>query len=833
MVRLALMVTAILSPSLAAQEPGVQRAHLGNRSWTDGTSWDTQKVPGALDNVFVPGFQGETTAAIRPAADAVAGALAVGHGKDTIGSVELVEAVLLLDESVIEGLPDAGRLFLGRDGGNGKFLQSGGLVSVSKSVQIADGSTSVGRYVMNGGILQPRFGIVVSNGARSVGTFEINGSNCSVQTDWYTHGSGQATLRMTADSRGFTEIVARQGVTLSGTLFADMSRFSTSADEVVLVDNRSGDQITGGFSKLQIIGAPNYQISYSGGDGNDLVLKRVTDQLNTFEAWAARYVPALPPGRTGLYQDDDSDGVGNLAEYKLGGLPTHAEDWEHVPTKKSGRWRLRYTENVERADAIIVPQVLVDGFWRSDRLRVDLIEEVDGTRWMEASFRGPQRPVRLHAELLPDPEKPTNIVFFIVDDLNDWVGCLGGHPQASTPNIDALAARGVLFTDAHCNAVNCNASRASILTGVLPSTSGIYHNTKNFRSSPVLHDVATLPEHFGTHGYDTVKVGKVFHRGEDVWTEVGPERGEIGGVENPNAPKTTRLGLDWAPVVRPDHDFFDHKAATWAVDYLSNPPADQPYFLVTGLYRPHLPWYAPQRFFDRVPLEEVMLPQTLATDLNDMPKPVFTQVVNFKDNDAIANASLNRSAVQGYLAATSFSDEQVGRVMQKLDALPSVRNTVIILISDHGFHLGEKTHWRKQTLWAESTRVPMIVVAPGVTVPGSRVTKPATLLDVYPTLCDLAGIDAPQHLEGVSMVPQLRDTGAARNRYVLTSRYYRQTSVRDKRYHYIRYRHGAVELYDHVADPNQWTNLAIDPAYTKTLRKFKNKLPKLNARSPK
>ena len=304
-------------------------------------------------------------------------------------------------------------------------------------------------------------------------------------------------------------------MTLNGTLDVNLNRYGNPPAEIRLIDNRSQDAIRGGFSQVRLRGADQYQVNYAGGDGNDVVLTRIPEDVTAITSWVSHYLPDSSLSRQDFQSDTDGDGVSNLAEYKLGTLPDFTENWDLTPKKSEGRWRVRYSERVSRADAAIHPQVFFQDQWRSDKLRVELISEADGIRVMEASFGGQKRTVRLAAELLPDKSKRMNVMLFIVDDLNDWVGCLGGHPQAQTPSIDRLADRGVLFTNAHCNGVNCNASRSSFLTGVYPSTSGVYLNRTPWRASPTLASVRALPQHFQLNGYTTGKAGKVFHRPKD------------------------------------------------------------------------------------------------------------------------------------------------------------------------------------------------------------------------------------------------------------------------------------------------------------------------------
>lgn len=809
------------------------RSEIGDHDWSDTTSWDLEAIPTELDAVFVPGFVGESRLAVPEGVAAKPGALIIGSERNTFGRVEISQGTLSLQRTRIDDIPDAGRIIIGESGGRGELRQIGGVVLAAKVIRIGDGRDSSGRYVVSGGTMHAGSSIQLATSVGSTGVFEIYGSSGAIATRTYSHGSGDSTLKFFADAFGVTPVTAHSKITLNGTLDVNLTQYNDALAEIRLIDNRGSDAVQGGFSQFRLRGAEGYELDYSGGDGNDVVLKKITEDVTTITSWASHYLPDLTLSRQHLQSDSDNDAVSNLAEYRLGTLPDFSENWDLTPKKTEGRWRVRYSEVLSRADAAVYPQVQVNGRWRSDRLRVEVVSEADGVRVMEASFRGQARAFRLAAELTPDKSQPMNVMLFLIDDLNDWVGCLNGHPQASTPNMDSLADRGVLFTNAHCNGVNCNASRTSFLTGVYPSTSGIYLNQSNpFRISPVLASVRTLPEHFKLNGYQTAKSGKVFHREKttELWDDAAPLRSESGDVTNPDPPKTTIAGgqFDWSPIDLPDEAYFDHQVATWMIDKLNRLEETEPYFMTTGFYRPHIPWYAPPRFFDKFPLDDIQTPPRNEDDLLDLPRNVAEKIVNLDDDAAVVGTGQWKAAVQGYLAATSFADEQVGRVLNAIDQTLSRRNTVIALISDHGFHLGEKKHWRKQSLWGDGTRVPMMIVAPGTTRPGSQVTQAVSLIDLYPTLADLAGTEPPGHLEGISLASVLADTGSAKNLRALTTRKYRQHSLRDNRYTYIRYSAGREEFYDRSVDPHEWNNLAEVPEFFLLVRKYRRKLPKLN-----
>ncbi len=429
-------------------------------------------------------------------------------------------------------------------------------------------------------------------------------------------------------------------------------------------------------------------------------------------------------------------------------------------------------------------------------------------------------------------DKP-NVLLVCIDDLNDWVGCLEGHPQVKTPNIDRLAKRGVLFANAHCQAPICNPSRVSFLTGMLPSTTGVYLlSPTNFRVSPVLKDMATLPEHFAANGYKTIGCGKIYHNASstDTFQEYGP-RGGFGPLpkEKFNHLQGHRL-WDWGEFPGDDEQMPDHQVAAWAAERLAD-KHDKPFLLAVGFHRPHVPLYAPQKWWDLQPAEaEIKLPPVLDNDRDDLSQYALDLTFSgaaprhsfFVENDQW------RRAVRAYLASIRFVDHQVGKLLDALDAGPYARNTIVVLLSDHGFALGEKQRWAKRSLWERSTKVPLIVAAPGVQG-GVQCAKPAGLIDVYPTLIELCGIERIERLEGASLVPLLKDAAADWDRPAITTFYKNNHAVRSERWRYIRYADGSQELYDHEIDPHEWHNLAADPKYRETIEQHAWHLPKLNA----
>ena len=444
-----------------------------------------------------------------------------------------------------------------------------------------------------------------------------------------------------------------------------------------------------------------------------------------------------------------------------------------------------------------------------------------------------------------------NVLFIAVDDLRDWVGHLGGHPQAKTPNIDRLAKRGVSFAQAYCSAPLCNPSRISLLSGIAPSSSGVYGNGEKLRDK--LPEAVTLMQHFRASGYIVRGSGKIFH-GRSAYDQLSwddyfvPSRtnGNTAPQHDKRLPKTA--WTPWGKIDLGDEEMFDGKVASWAVSELGK-SHDKPFFLACGFTKPHLPWYVPQKYFDLHPLESVTLPATLEGDLTDVPafgKKLSREVYdpsgekNFATRggdhaNVIANGQW-QTAVQAYLATISFADAQIGRVLDALNKSEHADNTIIVLWGDHGWHLGEKEHWRKHALWDVSTRTPLIFVAPKRSIAAGRVAKdqlcqrPVSLIDIYPTLIDLCGLPKRAGLDGHSLQPLLKNPNRQWDHPVVMTYGFNNHAVQTLRWRYIRYADGGEELYDHTSDPNEWKNLASHSRYKSTILKLKMHLPERNKR---
>ncbi|WP_298869008.1 sulfatase [uncultured Gimesia sp.] len=423
-----------------------------------------------------------------------------------------------------------------------------------------------------------------------------------------------------------------------------------------------------------------------------------------------------------------------------------------------------------------------------------------------------------------------NVLFIAVDDLNDWISCLGGHPDCKTPNIDRLASRGVLFKNAHCAAPACNPSRAALMTGIRPSSSGVYLNSQPWR--PVMQHAVTLPQLYRKHGYQAIGSGKIFHgRYNDPasWDHYLKQTGDPKPTPAVlNDPHSRAGTIIWGVLDVQDREMSDYKMASYAIDYLSK-KHDQPFFLACGIYRPHMPWQVPRKYYDMYPLDQIQLPNVPKNDLDDLPPAGVRMAKPGGDHARILKTKNWRYSVQAYLASIAFADVQVGRVIDAVDASPHAKNTIIVLWGDHGWHLGEKHHWRKFSLWEEATRAPLMMVVPGVTKAGSQCEQAIDFMNIYPTLCELCSLPVGKHLDGVSLVPLLKNPAKTWDRPALTTHGRLNHAIRGNRYRLIRYRDGTEELYDHKHDPMEWKNLAEEAKYVEVKQQLAQWFPAKNA----
>lgn len=434
----------------------------------------------------------------------------------------------------------------------------------------------------------------------------------------------------------------------------------------------------------------------------------------------------------------------------------------------------------------------------------------------------------------PENDQP-NVLFICIDDMNDWTGFLGGHPDAKTPRLDRLASESVVFSRAFCPAPACNPSRASIMTGIRPSTSGVYFNSQPWRNSQVLKDIMTLPQYFREQGYEAIGSGKTYHdrfpdpsSWERYWPSLTkqkpddpvPENRPVNGIPN-------TAHFDWGPMHAAKEEMGDWQVADWVIDQLQS-DHDRPFFLACGFFKPHLPWYVPEEYFEMFPLDDLSLPRVLEEDTADIPD-AGKKLIRFRDHENVLKYGQWEKAVQGYLASGSFADQCVGRVIDALEKSDYRDNTIVVLWSDHGWNLGEKMHWRKFALWENTTRTLFMVKAPGMSGNGSVCSSPVNLLDIYPTLVELCGLPPNPKNEGTSLVPLLESPEMEWEIASVTTYGKNRHAVRLRNWRYIQYDDGTEELYDLDMDPDEWTNLAMEPGYEEIKTEMRIHLPTLNA----
>jgi arylsulfatase A-like enzyme len=428
-------------------------------------------------------------------------------------------------------------------------------------------------------------------------------------------------------------------------------------------------------------------------------------------------------------------------------------------------------------------------------------------------------------------DKRPNVILIAVDDLNDWIGCLGGHPQAQTPNIDKLASQGILFTNAHCQSPVCNPSRASMMTSLYPSTTGIYFLNPDIASSEVARRNTLMPERFQEEGYYVTGAGKLFHNGHGINEKYIPNYGgNFGGFgPYPEEKLTNFEGVklwDWGVFPEKDEQMPDYKIAKWAKKQLQI-SRDSALWLGVGFFRPHVPQYAPQKWFDLYPLETLQLPEVLKNDLEDIPDyGVNLTSLNHVSptHEWVVENNEWKPLVQSYLACVSFVDAQIGNVLNALESSVYAGNTYIVLYSDHGFHLGEKEHYAKRTIWEDGARVPIIIAGPGVQQ-GAICKKPVQLLDIYPTILELTGLKADPSHEGNSLVELLLNPDEEWPHFARTSFGPGNYAIVSEQFRYIRYNDGSEEFYDHFKDPHEWYNMIENKNYPVEIELHRKQVP--------
>jgi arylsulfatase A-like enzyme len=430
-----------------------------------------------------------------------------------------------------------------------------------------------------------------------------------------------------------------------------------------------------------------------------------------------------------------------------------------------------------------------------------------------------------------EQEKP-NVLFIVIDDLNDWVGAFGGNPQAITPNIDRLAEKSVVFQNTNCPGPVCGPSRSALLSGFMPHRSGIYSNSQNMLHSDIIQDHATLPEYFSKNGYLTISKGKIFHKHKtergvdhgqwafDIWEQESGgggvqtdkyfdrNKGIINGVKQDN-PKFTGgggSGFRWGPTEGPKEVTKDYKTAQWFAEKL-NQHYSRPFFMAVGISKPHLPFIVPEEYFDMYALDTLKIPEHREDDLLDILDKQGRQVFQPTEDYKWVNQDeeLFKRAVRAYMAASTYADECAGVILDALKNSNYADNTIVVLFGDHGWHLGEKLRFRKATLWKEATQLPLLIHRPGMKQK-QYCQRTVNLIDLYPTLIDLCDLPAKSELDGESLVPLLENPDLKWHPTV-TDRSEGSHSVMSEEWHYVIHSNGAEELYDLINDPYEWNNL--------------------------
>ncbi len=445
-----------------------------------------------------------------------------------------------------------------------------------------------------------------------------------------------------------------------------------------------------------------------------------------------------------------------------------------------------------------------------------------------------------------------NVLFIISDDLNNSLGCYG-HPLVKSPNIDRLAARGIRFERAYCQFPLCGPSRNSMLTGLYPNSTGILANRQIFRQT--IPEQLSLPHAFRMEGYFAARIGKLYHYnvpksvGTNGHDDPGSWELEINPagcdrlIEEPDIfslrPGNFGGTISWYASPRGDHLHTDGLLSTdaeWVLERCAR-DSNRPFFLAVGFYRPHTPYVAPKEYFEDYPLDDMPLVQGVEEDVKDLPPHALG---SHKDEHDLLNDDLSRQAIQAYYASITFMDAQVGRVLDALDRLGLAENTIIVLTSDHGYHLGEHGLWQKMSLFEESARVPLIIATPGMPQAGSVAESPVGHIDIYPTLTELCSVTAPDNLQGQSLVPMLNDPTLQGRGWTLTqvTRGSNEKTtfgytLRTRRWRFTEWDSGnqGRELYDHKTDPLEQTNLWEDPAHSDRVQRLARRVKTISKRT--
>ncbi len=435
-----------------------------------------------------------------------------------------------------------------------------------------------------------------------------------------------------------------------------------------------------------------------------------------------------------------------------------------------------------------------------------------------------------------------NVLMLIADDLNTWTGLQHKESATLSPAVNRLGGRGVVFRNAYCASPLCNPSRTATLTGIAPWKSGVYDNAHWWK--PAMPHAVTMPAHWRRHGYRAIGVGKVFHHTagfnppsewdefhrlqfDDPWDRPAANYPDVPATKPPpgiplNALAPLKHEFDWGSLPKPEEEYGDARSAAWAQDFLSR-EQEQPYFLAVGLFRPHLPWYSPPEYF-RETAGDAYLPVANSRDLDDLPAEARRlAAAGSPDYQRTRDARKWEEAVGAYRASIRYADALFGRILHALEAGPHAANTIVVLWSDNGFHLGEKERFHKSTLWERACRVPLVVAAPGIQP--AVVDAPVSLLDLFPTLATLCGLPRPESLDGEDLGTLMRNPRRTNHRYVITNFRPGNYAVSDGDWRYLRYLDGGEELYHLRRDPREEVNLARNPRYRGRIRAMARHIP--------
>ena len=453
-------------------------------------------------------------------------------------------------------------------------------------------------------------------------------------------------------------------------------------------------------------------------------------------------------------------------------------------------------------------------------------------------------------------EKP-NILMIAIDDMKNWVGAWKG--LAMTPNIDKLASEGVQFTNAYCAVPACNPSRPALMTGQRPETTGQYTNAGNFRERPGGMERITIPQFLAQYGYTTTAAGKLFHHNRGLGKDPKPLSDPIswqeqwvgnvgtgghqdylinnrwakwhnGEIKKYIADTMGNDGLNyigkfgvWGPIDDSKEECADWQMTEFCADFLSK-EHDKPFMLACGIFRPHSPQLAPKEYFDMYPLEDIVLPELPNDDMDDIPE-IAKENWSSPFVELVKEKHQLKNAIQGYLACMTFADDCVGNLLNALENSRYKDNTIIVFWTDHGWQLGHKNRWEKFSLWKQATNSPMIIKVPGK-YSGTVVDQAVSFIDIYPTIAELAGLDKPDYLEGVSLLPLMKNPSHEREIPAIITYPGNNHSIVYKNWNYIHYEDGSEELYDHSKDPEEFTNLITNEDYIDIVQKLKSFIPK-------